>query len=586
MLVFAGTFIGLFVIVCLYLYASLNGVKLRNQELLLQLEALNTQLDLSAEKEIKAKREADISFNAKGRLLSVLSHEIRSPMNGVIGMATLLEETDLNPEQREYAATIRDCSSKLLSNVNDILINDMLDYSKIDPEGLEMRNKQFDIRNCVEEVMTIMAGKAAAVHSEILYSIAPSVPLQVVGDYKRLQQVILNLIENAIKATARGEILLAVNCPVPPEGELARISFQVTDNGQGVPEEKLPHLFSGRLPEDYSTKSQKISKGFGLVICKRLVEQMGGGISFARRPEGGSLFSFSIAVKIPAGALTAPAGPIGFEGKQILIVDDNETSLSLLNTQLEEWKFLPVIAVSAAQALESLSQISVDLVITDLVMPGMDGIELGIVINKSYPKTPVILLNSIGDERYKAHADIFSAVINKPVKQHVLLDSVLAGIRHTDLRSTSTTPHLIPDGFSGKYPLKILVAEDNPVNQKWIKKILSKIGYQCEIAENGNIVMERVGLEKYDLILMDVQMPGMDGLEATRMIRLCLEVQPVIIAMTANAMQGDREECLQSGMNDYISKPVELQALLSMLEKWALSILEKKALLKNAKAVR
>ena len=268
---------------------------------------------------------------------------------------------------------------------------------------------------------------------------------------------------------------------------------------------------------------------------------------------------------------------IGFEGKQILIVDDNITNNAILNNQLEQWKLLPVLATSGKQALEILSQSFVDLVITDLIMPGMDGIQLSQSIKSQYPKIPIILLNPVNDERHKQYAEIFSAVINKPVKQHNLFDTILTELRHKDKSvSENGASHQIPDNFSEKYPLRILVAEDNPVNQKWIKKILSKIGYQCEIAENGKAVLEIVSHEHFDLILMDVQMPEMDGMEASRMIRVCLETQPVIIAMTANVMQGDREECMQSGMNDYISKPVELNVLLNMLEKWALLIKEKK----------
>ena len=270
---------------------------------------------------------------------------------------------------------------------------------------------------------------------------------------------------------------------------------------------------------------------------------------------------------------------IGFEGKQILIVDDNVTSNAILTNQLEQWKLLPVIATSGEQALEILSQISVDLVITDLIMPGMDGIELSHSIKSQYPKIPIILLNSLYDERHKKYHEIFSAVLNKPVKQHNLFDTILSELRHRDKSlSNNGSLHQLPDNFSEKYPLHILVAEDNPVNQKWIKKILTKIGYQCEIAENGKVVLEIVSHEHFDLILMDVQMPEMDGMEASRMIRVCLETQPVIIAMTANVMQGDREECIQSGMNDYISKPVELNELLNMFEKWALLIKEKKQL--------
>ncbi|MEO8112645.1 MAG: ATP-binding protein, partial [Ginsengibacter sp.] len=359
MLFFAVISIVMIFIACGYFYAGINGVKRQNQELLLQLDDVNKQLDVYAEKESKAMREADIAFKAKGKLLSLLSHEIRTPMNGVIGMATLLSATDLNTEQQEYASTILDCSTKLLTNINEILISDMLDFAKVDTESIGLGNKKFDLRNCIEEVMSIMAGKAAAVSSELLSQIDQNVPLQITGDYKRLQQILINLLENAVNATEMGEIVLSVNLVADlGEGEF-RIGFTVSDTGTGVPENKLPHLFNGSLPADYSTKNKTIGKGFGLVICKRLVEQMGGDISLENKPGKGSDFRFTIVTT--SSELSAPdfskSRMIGFEGKQVLIVDDNATALSFFNKQLEQWKFLPILASSGKHAIEILSQV-------------------------------------------------------------------------------------------------------------------------------------------------------------------------------------------------------------------------------------
>ena len=574
---FAGILIVMICIAYKYFSASISGIKLRNQELVRQAEVLNEQLDLLSERERKARREADIACNGKSKLLSLMSHEIRTPMNGVIGMASLLEATDLNSEQREYADTILYCSKTLLTNVNEILINDMLDFSKIDSEGLELSHKNFDLRNCVEEVLGMFAGKAAEAGIDLVYQIENNVPIQITGDYKRLQQVLINLVENGVKFTNRGEVFIGVRLITNLPADQLQLGFTIRDSGSGIAEDKLQHLFKGVLPADYSTSNKQISKGFGLVICKRLVEQMGGQITLENRPGQGCSFIFSILATSPLEA--APDflvnKMVGFEGKQILIVDDNAANNAILNNQLEQWKLLPVVATSGNHALEILSQISVDLVITDLSMPGMDGIQLSQSIKSQYPKIPIILLNTVNDERHKQHAGIFSAVINKPVKQQDLFDTILNELRHKD-KSENGASNGTPDNFSEKYPLHILVAEDNPVNQKWIKKILSKIGYECVIAENGKVVLEIVDHEHFDLIFMDVQMPEMDGLEASRMIRVCLETQPVIIAMTANVMQGDREECIQSGMNDYISKPVELNVLLKILEKWAILIKEKK----------
>jgi CheY-like chemotaxis protein/signal transduction histidine kinase len=586
MLFFAGILIVMIFIAYRYFYAGISGIKLRNQELEQQVIDLNNQLDLLSERERKAKREADIAYNGKSKLLSLMSHEIRTPMNGLMGMISLLEGTSLNCEQREYAVTIHDCSKTLLSNVNEILINDMLDFSKIDSENIELIHKNLDLRNCIEEVLGMFAGKASEAGTDLVYQIDNNVPTKIIGDYKRLQQVLINLVENAVRSTKGGEVFIGVNLITDEPANRLQIGFTIKDAGTGIPSVKLPHLFKGVLPDDYTTKAKQITKGFGLVICKRLVEQMGGQITLENRPGQGCSLSFNIyttsSQQTPADF--ASDRMIGFEGKQVLIVDDNITSNLTLSSQLEQWKLLPVVATSGKQALEILSQISVDLLIVDLLMPEMDGIQLSQSVKSQYPQIPIILLNAINDERYKQYPAVFSAILNKPARQHDLFDTILNELRHIDnsVPENAFKPG-IPANFSEKYPLRILVAEDNHVNQKWIKKILSKIGYSCEIAENGKDVLEMVSHENFDLILMDVQMPEMDGLEASRMIRVCLEIQPVIIAMTANVMQGDREDCIQAGMNDYISKPVELPILLKTLEKWAILIKGKRQLLVGEK---
>jgi len=307
---------------------------------------------------------------------------------------------------------------------------------------------------------------------------------------------------------------------------------------------------------------------------------MGGQIKAAKSENGGTIFTFSLptAGSIQTGAAAANYSMAGFEGQQILIVDSNLSAANILKNQLEQWKLLQVIATTGKQALEILSQVSFGLVITEIDVPEMNGIELAQTIRRQYPKIPVLLLNAMNDERHKEHGELFGAIINKPVKQHLLFDNILAQLRHSNKGSEAeqAATKKLSENFSRKYPLRILIAEDNPVNQKWTTKILSKMGYKSDIAENGKIVLEMVGHEAYDLILMDVQMPEMDGLEATRMIRLFLDKQPVVIAMTANVMHGDRQACMQAGMDDYISKPVELGELVNMLEKWALDIKERR----------
>ena len=579
---FAGIFI-LLLVAFRIIQLGIAGIKMRNRELLLEVDKLNSQLDILSEKESRAIQQADNALKAKGKLLSQISHEIRTPMNGVIGMATLLSGTELTSEQHEYTDNILASGNNLLTNINKILINDMLEVAKIDSENIELDIKNFDLRNCIEEVLDLFAVRAADNGSDLFYQIATDVPVQITGDYKRLQQILINLVENAVTVTRQGEILIQVAL-ISNKEEGLRLGFMVKDTGDGIAAEKLNELFNPALPANYSTKAKEISKGFGLLICKRLIERMGGQISVESIVGNGSVFSFTILshLSLPSASDFASTGMTGFEGRQVLIVDDSITSCRLLNEQMEEWKLLPVTAHSGKQALEILSQVSVDLAIVDLTMPDMDGIKLSQAIKLLYPKISILLLNRVHDERYKEQTGIFNAILNKPVRYQKLYDTILNEFRHAgNATGNNITLSQVSDNFSRQYPLRILVAEDNPVNQKWIKKILNKIGYECEIAENGQVVLEKVSHVHFDMILMDVQMPEMDGMEATRMIRVCLEMQPVIIAMTANVMQGDREECMQSGMNDYISKPVELNELLAILEKWALVVKEKKDNLKN-----
>jgi CheY-like chemotaxis protein/nitrogen-specific signal transduction histidine kinase len=535
-------------------------------------------LEESKEKELKASNEADRITKAKNKLLSTVSHEVRTPMNGVIGMVSLLEETPLTKEQSDYTSTILSCSKNLLTKINDILINDILDFSKIDSNDGQLVHKSFDLRNCIEEVMEMFSAKAAETGLDLVYKIDDDVPLEITGDNKRLQQVLINLVENAVKFTRWGEILVNVKL-LKNEDDQLELGFEVSDTGMGIEANKLERVFTG-LPSNTSAKNSYSETGLGLMICKTLVEQMGGKISAENRAGQGTSIKFSIAVKgsIETTRNYASYSIAHMEGKNILIVDDNLTAGNILKNQLEHWKLLPVVATSGKGALDVLTQVSFDLVITDLNMPEMDGILLAQLIKSQYPKIPVILLNASNDEKYKKHPELFNAVLNKPAKQHVLFDSILSELRHKDrevINDKSATTKL-SQAFSQQYPLNILIAEDNPINQKWTTKILSKLGYKTHLAENGKEVLEVVSNEQYDVILMDVQMPEMDGLEATRMIRLCLQTQPVIIAMTANVLHGDRQACMQAGMDDYISKPVELNELVNMLEKWALQIKEKR----------
>ncbi len=348
------------------------------------------------------------------------------------------------------------------------------------------------------------------------------------------------------------------------------LGFEVCDTGSGIPEDKMGSLFKELAPLPASTSSKR-GAGLGLTICKKTVGLMGGTIQAESRVGEGTIIRFTIRAQASLQSARVQPDMTGQEGKRILIVEDNLTSGKLLKEQLEQWGLAPSIVHSGNEALQILSHSApFDLVITDWSLPEMNAEELAQSIRKLYPQVPVILINGEGDTHEQG--GLFDSVVSKPIRQRVLCEHVLSALkRHNSTLLTELQPvkPKLSSEFSLNYPMRILIAEDNRVNQKLAMKVLGKLGYDPDIVESGKEVLEVVSNKKYDLILMDVQMPEMDGLEATRMIRLCLEVQPVIIAMTANSMLGDREECMQAGMDDYISKPVRLEELVLLLEKWA-----------------
>ncbi|HKB42787.1 MAG TPA: response regulator [Chitinophagaceae bacterium] len=570
-------FIGMIAIIMIFIayrfYATrLHAARDRNAVLEKELEELHERLEQSFLKEQRTNREVEQVRQMKKQLLSVISHEVRTPMNGIMGMALFLADTPLAKEQQEYLKTIRNCGESLLTTVNNVLVNDILDFSKLEQQG-KLEYKDFDLRDCVEEVLEMFAIKAGKAGLDLLYDIDENVPAQIISDSSRLRQVLINLVENAVKFTKHGEIVVSIRSSDP--GNESQLNFDVSDTGIGIASGQIKYLFKG-IP---AKESDSADTGLGLVICKKLVEFMGGHIEAKSKQGQGSHFAFSIpltpSMKIKRND-AQQNNMINLQGKHILIVDDNAASLSILAKQVELWKMLPVVAGSGKQALEILSQNnSLSIILTDLNMPGMDGIELTKSIKNKYPSMPVILMNTAGDESYKKEGKIFSSVLTKPTRQIILRDHILNEFSQTVTNKEITADNL-GDDFSKQYPLRILIAEDNLINQKIAVKILTKLGYQPALANNGKEALETVSNEHYDIILMDVQMPGMDGLEATRMIRTCLEIQPVIIAMTANVMQGDRDDCIQAGMDDYMSKPIDLKELLSQLEKWALVIKERR----------
>ncbi len=543
-----------------------------------QAVAMQQHLDYASREETNARADAKRSAAARDKLLTSLSHEIRTPMNGILGMAILLEETDLNTEQRDYLDTIISSGRILLNKVDEVMANDTLDQSKIDRTLAAAQQKNTDIRNCVEEVIETFSVKASQQMAELLYEINEDVPMQVLTDNKRLQQVLTNLVEKAMENGPK-QVVIGVHIMKHDSTDLPpTLGFTIGNDSAGNAINVARMFSSGNDLPDMPTDNEQDEKLLGLSISKKLVEEMGGQVRITSEPNPGFLFS------IPLNEAALMTGSTGyslkdFEGKSVLLVNSNKTAALILKHQLQQWKLNPVIANDGAHALQLLAERTFSLVITDMNTGGMNGYQLAGCIKDEFPQLPVILLNPLNDDHYREQEEIAKeiTVLTKPVKQHTLFDNILSNLRQkkTGQVQDMSAKKLTAD-FAKQYPLRILVAEDNLVNQKWATKILGKLGYQADIAGDGHIVLDMVDKTAYDLILMDVQMPGMDGLEATKMIRVCLNKQPTIIAMTANVMHGDRVACMQAGMDDYISKPVQLGELVNMLEKWALVITDRK----------
>lgn len=544
--------------------AEMERKMLEKSELLVHIKSI----------EKKAREEADMANRSKSILLSKITHEIRTPMNAMMGMASLINETNLNAEQQKFTASILQSGDGLISLINDILMQDILEYSKID-SGKELEFKEFDLRNSIEEVLDVFGSKAVAAGVDLVYNIDDNVSCNLIGDGYRLRQVLMNLIENSFRFTSSGEIVVGVDFLRATKDGRLHIEFEVKDTGRGMLPERLEKVSKELLSSDKPEASNKVL-GLTLIICKKLVALMGGTLRVESNKSGGTTFKFDISVQpgLQPKRSHLHAEMAASKGRKVLIIDDNATVLNHLKNELTSWKLDAHVTTSPNKALEILKNHSdFDLVITDLQMPHMDGIILSKAIKKLSPSIPIILLNDVGDESFRQYPDLFSSHINKPVKQHLLSNFVFSALRQ---KVNSETHHKqkqkLSADFAKQNPLHILVGEDDAMNQMVVKTVLGKLGYTVNICKNGQEVLEEVSHRRYDLILMDVQMPQMDGLEATRMIRLCLTEQPVIIAMTANTLQGDREVCLAAGMDDYIGKPVKLEEMVDLLEKWSLQV--------------
>jgi signal transduction histidine kinase/DNA-binding response OmpR family regulator len=517
------------------------------------------QLEVSVKQAQELAIEAKAASEAKSAFLATMSHEIRTPLNAVIGMADLLQDSPLTAEQEDYIRTIRASGESLLA-----VISDILDFSKIESGRLELEQRPFDVRRLVGEAFDVIAGPAKEKHLELVCVVDESVPAELIGDPPRLRQILLNLLSNAVKFTPAGEVAVHVSALATGPDEPLAVTLSVRDTGIGIAPDRLARLFRPFSQADSSTTREYGGTGLGLAISRRLAELMGGTMWVESKPSAGSTFYCRILAAVGGRPKSPDLHPaVGLADNRVLIVADQAATQSRITTLVREWGMAPQIASHGREARDLLATgVDCDVVILDDNLPDIDSGQLAAEIRQLKPGLPLILFSSSG---LPVNDSLYFAQIGKPVPALLLHDTLCAAI---GIDPGTAGQQTAKDAPATPAPLRILLAEDNLVNQRVALLMLEKSGYAATVANNGLEVLAALHKSDYDLVLLDVQMPELDGLETARRIRQHWPIGtgPRIVAMTANALHGDRETCLAAGMDDYLAKPVRRLDLLRIID--------------------